>query len=71
MAARGGLLVRQRLALEAARNIDVVLFDKTGTLTEGAYGVSKIWNIKTVDENELLQIAASVESHSEHLRQKL
>ncbi|HCM68072.1 MAG TPA: heavy metal translocating P-type ATPase, partial [Candidatus Kerfeldbacteria bacterium] len=35
LAARNGLLVRQRIALETARNIDVVLFDKTGTLTKG------------------------------------
>ncbi len=70
MAARGGLLVRQRLALEAARNVNIVLFDKTGTLTQGSYGISKVWSLKTVDENELLQIAASVESHSEHFTAK-
>ncbi|MBI4992026.1 MAG: heavy metal translocating P-type ATPase [Candidatus Harrisonbacteria bacterium] len=40
--AQNGLLVRQRLALEAARKIDVVLFDKTGTLTRGEYGIDKI-----------------------------
>ncbi len=46
MAARNGFLVRQRLALEAARNIDVVLFDKTGTLTENKLTVQEIWQPK-------------------------
>jgi len=41
-AAEKGFLVRQRLALEAARNIDIVLFDKTGTLTKGEYGVDTV-----------------------------
>ncbi len=70
MAARSGLLIRQRLALELARDIDIVLFDKTGTLTQGAYGVSKIWSLKDLEETELLRIAASVESHSEHFTAK-
>ncbi|HPG37248.1 MAG TPA: HAD-IC family P-type ATPase, partial [Candidatus Saccharibacteria bacterium] len=43
LAARNGLLIRQRMALEAARNLDVVLFDKTGTLTKGEQGVTDIW----------------------------
>ncbi len=42
-AANNGFLVKQRLALEAARNIDTVLFDKTGTLTKGEYGVTNVW----------------------------
>lgn len=66
MAARNGFLVRQRLALEAARNIDVVLFDKTGTLTKGEYGVSTIFPIKAIDEKEVLRLAASVDAKSEH-----
>jgi len=66
MAARNGFLVKQRLSLESARKINTVLFDKTGTLTRGEYGVSKIWSLKTIDDNELLQLAASVEGHSEH-----
>ena len=60
MAARNGFLVKQRLALEAARNIDVVLFDKTGTLTEGAFGVTSF------SSDETLALAASVDAHSEH-----
>lgn len=65
LAAKNGLLVRQRLALEAARKIDIVLFDKTGTLTKGEYGVGKIWGIG-MSEDEALQLAASVDAQSEH-----
>ena len=62
-AAQSGLLIRQRLALEAARDIDVVLFDKTGTLTKGEQGVV---GVVSDDEKELLRLAASVEQESEH-----
>ncbi|MDP2637272.1 MAG: copper-translocating P-type ATPase, partial [bacterium] len=60
LAARGGFLVRQRLSLELARNIDIVLFDKTGTLTTGSYGVTRA-------EDSVLQLAASVDAQSEHV----
>ena len=63
-AAKSGLLVRQRMALENARNIDVVLFDKTGTLTKGEQGVVDI--IADGDTKELLKLAAAVENESEH-----
>ncbi len=66
MAARNGLLVRQRLALEAARNIDTVLFDKTGTLTKGEFGIDTILPNGDVQESEVLQVAAAVNSQSEH-----
>lgn len=56
-AAQNGLLIRQRLALEAARDIDVVLFDKTGTLTKGEQGVG---NVIADDEKELIRLAASL-----------
>jgi len=59
LAARSGFLVRQRLALELARSIDIVLFDKTGTLTTGSYGVTRA-------EDLVLQLAASVDAQSEH-----
>jgi len=59
-AARNGFLVKQRLALEAARTIDIVLFDKTGTLTEGAFSVI------SYSSDEALRLAASVDAHSEH-----
>lgn len=62
-AANAGVLVRERSALELARNVDVVLFDKTGTLTTGEQGVVKI---VADDEKELLSIAAGIENQSEH-----
>lgn len=64
LAARSGLLVRERRALEAARTIDVILFDKTGTLTEGKQGVVDV--IAAGDQTELLAVAAGVEKQSEH-----
>ncbi len=66
MAARNGFLVRQRLALEAARNIDVVLFDKTGTLTKGEYGVVSVITTTGNTEQEVIRLAASVDAKSEH-----
>ena len=57
MAARNGLLIKQRLALEMARSVDVVLFDKTGTLTRGEYGVA---NVEGGDE--VLRLAAALDS---------
>lgn len=65
-AAKNGFLVKQRLALEAARNIDVVLFDKTGTLTKGEYGVTNIWPLGGSDTQEIVRLAASVDAYSEH-----
>lgn len=70
LAARNGFLVRERLSLERARNVDVVLFDKTGTLTKGEYGVANMWTIAARNETELLQAAASVDAYSEHFISK-
>ncbi|MEX1063714.1 MAG: heavy metal translocating P-type ATPase [Candidatus Paceibacterota bacterium] len=70
MAAKNGFLVRQRLALEQARQIDTVLFDKTGTLTKGEFGVRNIWPSKNGTEDEVLKMAASVDAHSEHFVSK-
>ena len=64
-AAKNGLLVRQREALESARNIDVVLFDKTGTLTKGEQGVVGMMAISG-DSDQLLRFAAIAEQESEH-----
>src|SRR5512135_1615167 len=63
--ARNGILVRNRLALEAARNINVVVFDKTGTLTKGEFGVVGIAASEGWDENRALALAAAVEGDSE------
>ncbi|MEK7641043.1 MAG: heavy metal translocating P-type ATPase [Patescibacteria group bacterium] len=70
LAARNGFLVKQRIALESARSVDVILFDKTGTLTKGEYGVTDIWAIGAVDEKEVLRLAAAVDARSEHFISK-
>ena len=65
--ARNGILVRDRLALEAAREIDVVIFDKTGTLTEGRFGVVDIATADGWEADQVLALAAALEGDSEHL----
>jgi Cu2+-exporting ATPase len=67
LGARNGILVRDRLALEAAREIDTVIFDKTGTLTEGAFGVIDMATAEGWDVDRALALAAAVEGDSEHL----
>ena len=67
MAANNGILVRDRLALEEAREIDVVIFDKTGTLTTGEFGVVGLAVADGQDENQALALAAAVEGDSEHI----
>ncbi len=66
LGARHGLLVKDRLALERARELDVVIFDKTGTLTRGEPVVAAIAAAPGVEEDELLALAATVEADSEH-----
>jgi len=63
LGARNGLLVKDRLALERAREVNVVIFDKTGTLTVGRPVVARITG---PNQTELLSLAASVETDSEH-----
>lgn len=70
LAAKNGFLVKRRLALESARNIDIILFDKTGTLTTGEYGVEKVVALPNQKESDVIQLAASVDSHSEHFVSK-
>ncbi|MDJ0334074.1 heavy metal translocating P-type ATPase [Salinibacterium sp. G-O1] len=65
-AAKAGVLVKDRLALEGMRTVSSVLFDKTGTLTKGEPIVSSIAVAEGVSEEDLLAMAASVESDSEH-----
>ena len=67
ISAHNGLLVRKRLALEAARKLDWVLFDKTGTLTKGEHGVTDIWAAKGYTEEDVLHLTASLEQNSEHI----
>lgn len=65
-AAKSGVLIKDRMALERMRTIDVVLFDKTGTLTEGAHAVTGVAAAVGVTEGELLTLAAAAEVDSEH-----
>jgi Cu2+-exporting ATPase len=66
MGANNGILVRDRFALEEARQIDTVIFDKTGTLTKGEFGVVGTVAVNGHDENEVLALAAALEGDSEH-----
>lgn len=63
--AKRGLLIRDRAAFENARNLNAVVFDKTGTLTKGEFGITDIHELG-ISRDELLSIAYSVESNSEH-----
>lgn len=67
LSAKNGLLVRKRLALEAARKLDWVLFDKTGTLTKGEHGVTDVWATKGYTKEDILHLTASLEQNSEHI----
>ena len=68
LGARNGILVRDRLALERAKDVDVVLFDKTGTLTEGRFGVTGVAVADPEDAPDAaLALAAAAEADSEHL----
>ncbi|HWM73646.1 MAG TPA: heavy metal translocating P-type ATPase [Nocardioides sp.] len=66
LAARAGILVKDRLALERMRRVDTVLFDKTGTLTRGSHIVSDVAAADGVTEDEVLRLAGGVEADSEH-----
>ncbi len=74
MAAKSGLLIRDRQAFEKARSLEAVIFDKTGTLTEGRFGVTDIISFSDEDsrtndeinDEKVLMLAASLESISEH-----
>ncbi|MFA7509209.1 MULTISPECIES: heavy metal translocating P-type ATPase [Mycolicibacterium] len=65
-AARGGVLIKDRLALEGMRTVDAVLFDKTGTLTKGEPTVTAIEAIGDLDDDTVLALAAAAEADSEH-----
>ena len=66
LGAQNGLLVKDRLALERARNLDMVIFDKTGTLTRGSPALSGVATAPDSSESDLLALAAAVEANSEH-----
>ncbi|MCI1746912.1 MAG: heavy metal translocating P-type ATPase [Acidipropionibacterium sp.] len=65
-AAKGGVLVKDRLALESMRTVDVVVFDKTGTLTSGAPTVTGVSPAAGSDVDRVLALAAAAETDSEH-----
>ncbi len=65
MAARNGILVRNRQAFETLKDIDAICFDKTGTITEGKLSVSDVAALG--NRKELLRFAASIEQNSEHI----
>ena len=67
LSAKNGLLVRKRLALEAARKLNWVLFDKTGTLTRGEHGVTDVWATTGFTDKDILYLTASLEQNSEHI----
>jgi Cu2+-exporting ATPase len=66
LAAGRGLLIRDRAGFERARKLDAIVFDKTGTLTAGRFGVKGVASFGSLAEDELLRLAAALESHSEH-----
>ncbi|WP_243755706.1 heavy metal translocating P-type ATPase [Agrococcus sp. TF02-05] len=65
-AARGGVLVKDRLSLESMRTVDTVLFDKTGTLTKGEPTVAEVAVVDGHDADRVLALAAAAEADSEH-----
>jgi Cu2+-exporting ATPase len=66
LGAQNGLLIKDRLALERSRDLDMVIFDKTGTLTRGSPVVSGVAAAQGVTEDHLIALTAAVESNSEH-----
>jgi len=66
ISATNGLLIRDRSAFERSRNLDAVVFDKTGTLTEGRFGVTDVVPLENLSEEEVLRLAAALETQSEH-----
>jgi Cu2+-exporting ATPase len=67
LAAKHGLLIKNRNAFEDSRRITTVVFDKTGTLTVGKFEVSKVISSdKDIKENELVRLASALEQNSEH-----
>src|ERR1035437_3791538 len=67
LAAKNGLLIRNRVSFEGARKLQAIIFDKTGTLTEGRFGVTDTLVLsQDIDEDTLRKYAASVDANSEH-----
>jgi len=67
LAAQNGMLIRDRIAMEQARELDTIIFDKTGTLTKGEQGIVDVETVEDINEDEALALAAAVEGDSEHM----
>jgi len=63
--AKSGILIRDRAAFEAVKDVNAIVFDKTGTLTMGQFGVSDV--VSLIPEEKLLELTSSVELNSEHI----
>ncbi|MFB3764897.1 MAG: copper-translocating P-type ATPase [Methanotrichaceae archaeon] len=66
LAAKSGLLIRNRQAFEKAKDLQAVVFDKTGTLTEGRFGVTDVIPLAELSEADVLGLTTSLEASSEH-----
>jgi Cu2+-exporting ATPase len=66
LAARHGLLIRNRTSFEEARLIQTRIFDKTGTLTQGVFEITALVPLENQSADELLVQAASIEAHAQH-----
>ncbi|GAA0854282.1 heavy metal translocating P-type ATPase [Bifidobacterium pullorum subsp. gallinarum] len=66
IAAKKGLLIRNRTAFEEARKLNAVVFDKTGTLTQGKFGITDILPASGYTETEILTLVGALEAQSEH-----
>lgn len=66
ISAKNGIIIKNRDAFEKIKDIDTVVFDKTGTLTKAEFAVDDIIKLQNFNSDEILILAASLESHSEH-----
>jgi Cu2+-exporting ATPase len=66
LGAQNGILIRDRQAMETAKDLNIIIFDKTGTLTKGEIGVVNIVTDAGMEADEALAITAAVEGDSEH-----
>ena len=64
--AENGILIKSGEHLERTHEMDTIVFDKTGTITKGEPEVTDILTFNSIDRDELLRIAATVEKTSEH-----
>ena len=67
MAARNGMLIRDRIAMAEARNLNVIVFDKNGPLTKGEQGVVEVVTIAGWNDDELITVMAAAERDSGHM----